>query len=212
MSAFRKPLILVLFALAVVAFEAIAADAVSPATERPVTADELFGVFVAMKASTVETDLIARNEDPRFYSREWLDDAIRSALEASKQPEAPDLNWVADSLLTKLSTGIGIERVYRILLIDAGEGKGSLAMQVTDSCQRPSTLTIAYIFEDGAWRIAHVNSDSSKAGQAWFRAGLKPTKEFAHLQLRHRSRYINESNLGKALGLDVKDHECGASR
>lgn len=63
-------------------------------------------------------------------------------------------------------------------------------MQVTDSCQWP-TLTIAYIYEDDAWRIAHVNSDSSKARQAWFRAGLKPMKEFAHMQLRDRSRYFN---------------------
>src|ERR1035438_1997793 len=38
-------------------------------------------VFVAMKASTVATQGVARNEDPRFYSRDWIDDAIRSALD-----------------------------------------------------------------------------------------------------------------------------------
>jgi hypothetical protein len=101
------------------------------------------------------------------------------------EPDAPDLNWVADSLLAHLSVGIDIERVYSIGAADA------------------STLTIAYVFEDGAWRIVHVTSNSAKAGQAWFRTALKPMKEFAHLQLRDRSRYINESNLGKALGLDV---------
>jgi hypothetical protein len=211
MTAFRLLWISVMINGLIPFSEAIAADAVSPATEKPVTADELFGVFVAMKASTVVAQGVARNEDPRFYSREWIDDAIRSALDASKQPAPPDLNWVQDSLLAKLSIGIGIERVYGISQADAGAGKGSLIMQVTDQCQRPSTLTIGYVFEDGAWRIVHVNSNSTKAGQAWFRTTLKPMKEFAHLQVRDRSRYINESHLGKALGLDVKDHECGAS-
>jgi hypothetical protein len=174
--------------------------------------DELFDVFVAMNASTMVTQLVARDEDPRFYSRAWIDDAIRSALDDLKEPDAPDLNWVADSLLAHLSVGSDIERVYSIGVADALSEKGSLVMQVTDQCQRPSTLTIAYVFEDGAWRIVHVTSNSAKAGQAWFRTALKPMKEFAHLQLRDRSRYINESNLGKALGLDVKKHECEASR
>ncbi len=68
----------------------------------------LFNVFEAMNASTVMTQGIARNEDPRFYSRQWIDDAIRSALEASTQPEAPDLNWVTDSLTCRFAIGRGI--------------------------------------------------------------------------------------------------------
>ncbi len=37
--------------------------------EARVTATELFGVFVAMKASTVVTRSIPQYEDPRYYSR-----------------------------------------------------------------------------------------------------------------------------------------------
>jgi hypothetical protein len=212
MKRFKNTLILrVLIALIPVAAAVAGED--SPVLKgNTATADELFAVFVAMKASTVVMQLIAQNEDPRFYSREWIEDAVRSAVRVAAQPEATGLNWVEDSLLASLSVGIAVERVYRVELIDAGTGKESLAMQVTDSCQRPSTLTITYVYENDAWRIAHVNSDSSKAGQAWFRAGLKPLKEFAHVQLRDRSRYFNESNLGKGLGLNVKDRPCGAGR
>jgi hypothetical protein len=46
-------------------------------------------------------------------------------------------------------------------------------------------------------------------GISWFHPGLQPIKEFAFLEVRDRSRYFNESNLGKALGLDVKNRPCG---
>jgi hypothetical protein len=83
-------------------------------------------------------------------------------------------------------------------------------MHVTDACNRPSTYTIEFAFEDGAWRIARTNHDSSKGGQAWLKNDLKPIKEFPTITLRDRARYFNESTLGTALRLDATTHGCSA--
>jgi hypothetical protein len=178
-------------------------------TRGTVTADELFKVFEEIKGSTVVLGSVAQYNDPKFYSRAWLEDAVRTALKASVQSEAPGLNWVEDSLLTNVSSGIWVQSVYGYALVDASPERGWLSMQVVDECQRPSTFTIEFTFEDGAWRISHTKSDSSLKGTAWFRSDLKPVKEFLPVQLRDRSRYINESNLGRSLGLDVKGNGCG---
>lgn len=73
---------------------------------RAVSADDLFAVFVDLRNSVVFDHSIAQYEDPRFFSRGWLEDAIKSALNAAKQPDHPGLNWVQDSLLTKLSAAM----------------------------------------------------------------------------------------------------------
>jgi hypothetical protein len=90
-----------------------------------------------------------------------------------------------------------------------GPKRGSLEMRVLDRCNRPYTYTIKFVFEDSAWRILGTKSNSSKTGKSWFHPGLQPIKEFAFIEVCDRSRYFNESNLGKALGLDVKNRPCG---
>ena len=183
-------------------------DANGRVTQLP-TADDLLGVFIELQSSIVSVHSIALFDDPRFYSRAWLEDAIRNALKASMQPEAPGLNWVEDSLLSSLVSGLGMHSVYGYALVDAGSERGSLEMRVLDRCNRPYTYTIKFVFEDGAWRISGTKSNSSKTGISWFHPGLQPIKEFASVEVRDRSRYFNESNLGKAIGLDVKNRPCG---
>ena len=147
--------------------------------------DELFHVFGDVRSSIVFDASVAQYEDPHFYSRGWLEDAIKSALNAAKQPERPGLNWPQDSLQTKLSTSMSVQSVYDYELIEPS----TLQMHVTDDCERPATLTIQFAFEDGAWRIVHTNHDSSGAGKAWYREGMNPTKQYAPIKSGDRSRY-----------------------
>jgi hypothetical protein len=178
--------------------------------DRPTTvsADELFSVFVDLRSSITFDHSIAQYEDPRFYTRAWLEDAIKSALNAAKQPDRPGLNWVQDSLLAKLSSSMAVQSVYSYQLIKPATNYAGLQMHVTDACKRPATYTIEFAFEDGAWRIAHTNHDSSKGGQAWFKNELKPIKEFSPIALRDRARYFNEGTLGTTLGLNVQNNDC----
>jgi hypothetical protein len=175
-----------------------------------VSADELFSVFVDLRSSIVFDREIAQFEDPRFYTHAWLEDAIKSALNAAKQPDRPGLNWVQDSLLAKLSAAMIVQSVFSYQLVKPAPNDASLQMHVTDACNRPSTYTIGYAFEDGFWRIARTNHDSSKSGQAWFKTDLKPIKAFPTITLRDRARYFNESTLGTTLGLDATNHGCSA--
>jgi hypothetical protein len=172
------------------------------------SADELFAVFVDLRSSITFDHSIAQFEDPRFYARTWLEDAIKSALNAANQPDRPGLNWVQDSLLAKLSAAMVVQSVYSYLLVNPAPNYAGLQLHVTDACKRPSTYTIEFALEDGAWRIARTNHDSSKSGQAWFKNDLKPIKEFPSTTLRDRARYLNESNLGTAVDLDVSNHGC----
>jgi len=176
-----------------------------------VSADELFAVFVDLRSSITFDHSIAQYEDPRFYNRAWLEDAIKSALRSTKEPDRPGLNWVQDSLLAKLSAAMVVQSVYGYELAKSESGATGLQMHVTDRCNRPSTYTIQFVLEDGIWRIAGTNHDSSKGGQAWFKPDLKPIKEFPSITLRDRTRYFNESNLGMSLRLKVKNHDCANS-
>jgi hypothetical protein len=103
-----------------------------------------------------------------------------------------------------------VQSVYSYELAKSEPGATGLQMHVTDRCNRPSN-TIQFVLEDGAWRIAGTNHDSSKGGQAWFKPDLKPIKEFPSITIRDRTRYFNESNLGTSLGLKVKNHDCANS-
>jgi hypothetical protein len=176
-----------------------------------VSGDELFAVFVDLRTSITFNHSIAQYEDPRFYARAWLEDAIKSALRSTKEPDRPGLNWAQDSLLAKLSAAMVVQSVYSYELARPERGATGLQMHVTDRCNRPSSYTIQFVLEDGAWRIAGTNHDSSKSGQAWFKPDLKPIKGFPIITLRDRTRYFNESNLGTSLGLKVKNHDCANS-
>ena len=178
--------------------------------EPSATAAELFAVFVDLRSSISFDHSIAQYEDPRFYSRAWLEDAIKSALTAAKQPDRPGLNWVQDSLMAKLSVAVVVQSVYSYQFAKPESGYAGLQMHVTDACKRPATYTIEFALEDGAWRIARTNHDSSKNGQAWFKNDLKPLTEFLSITLRDRARYLNESTIGTALDLKVSAHGCSA--
>ena len=188
----------------------IGATASSSAPPTTVGADELFAAFVDLRSSIVLDHEIAQYEDPRFYTRAWLEDAIKSALNAAKQPDRPGLNWAQDSLETKLSSSMAVQSVYSYQLVEPSPNRADLQMYVTDACKRPATYTIEFALEDGAWRIARTNHDSSKSGQAWFKSDLNPIKEFPSITLRDRTRYFNEGALGTALGLNVTPHGCSA--
>ena len=155
------------FALMSAATIGTTASSAEPSTT--ISADELFAVFVDLRSSITFDHSIAQYEDPRFYTRSWLEDAIKSALNAGKQPERPGLDWVQDSLLAKLSSSMAVQSVYGYQLAELSANRASLQMHVTDACKRPAIYTIEFAFEDGAWRIARTNHDSSKGGQAWFK-------------------------------------------
>jgi hypothetical protein len=196
--------------LSLIAAATIGGTASSAERSTSVSADALFSVFVDLRSSITFDHSIAQYEDPRFYTRAWLEDAVKSALNAAKQPDHAGLNWVQDSLLAKLSAAMIVQSVYSYQLVKPAPTDGSLQMHVTDACNRPSTYTIEFAFEDGAWRIARTNHDSSKGGQAWLKNDLKPIKEFPTITLRDRARYFNESTLGTALRLDATTHGCSA--
>lgn len=184
------------------------ASSAEPSTT--VSADELFARFTDLRSSITFDHSIAQYEDPRFYTRAWLEDAIKSALNAAKQPDRPGLNWAQDSLETKLSSSMAVQSVYSYQLVEPSPNRADLQMYVTDACKRPATYTIEFALEDGTWRIARTNHDSSKSGQAWFKSDLNPIKEFPSITLRDRTRYFNEGALGTALGLNVTPHGCSA--
>jgi hypothetical protein len=79
-------------------------------------------------------------------------------------------------------------------------------------CGALQCYTLEFALEDGAWRIAHTDDDSSRNGQAWFKSDLKPVRTFPSINLRDRSRYFNEGTLGKALGLNVSVHDCSKAQ
>jgi hypothetical protein len=173
-------------------------SAQQPAAGQSDTASELFRTFVELRHSVT-----ANHSDPRFFTREWLERAIRGALASRNQPDRPGLNWVEDSLLTLFGLGLTEDKIYSYKLLNEIPGSGDLEMHVT-YCNSPSTLTVNFVSEDGAWRVRHINSDNTKKAKTWYRPDLVPLVEFAHIELRDRSRYLNESNLGTELGLDVK--------
>jgi hypothetical protein len=197
--------------LSLISAATIGGTASSAERSTGISADELFAVFVDLRTSITFDHSIAQYEDPRFYTRAWLEDAVKSALRSTKEPDRPGLNWAQDSLLAKLSAAMVVQSVYSYELAQSEPGATGLQMHVTDRCNLPSTYTIQFVLEDGAWRIASTNHDSSKSGQAWFKPDLKPIKEFPSITLRDRTRYFNESNLGTSLGLKVKNHDCANS-
>ena len=108
-----------------------------------------------------------------------------------------------DSLLTQFGLGLTEDKIYSYRLLNEVLGSADLEMHVT-YCNSPSTLTVSFVSEDGAWRVSHINSDTTKKAKTWYRPDLVPLAEFAHIEIRDRSRYLNDSNLGSELGLDVK--------
>jgi hypothetical protein len=110
---------------------------------------------------------------------------------------------VEDSLLTQFGLGLTEDKIFSYKLLKEVSGGGALEMHVT-YCNSPSTLTVSFVSEDGAWRVGHINSDTTDKAKNWYRPDLVPLMEFAHIELRDRSRYLNESNLGTQLGLEVK--------
>jgi hypothetical protein len=105
-----------------------------------VSADELFTVFVDLRSSVKFDQSIAQYENPRFYSRAWLEDAIQSALNAAKQPDRPGLNWIQDSLLAKLSISLSVQSVYAYEVVKPGPNYAGLRMHVTDACKRTTSI------------------------------------------------------------------------
>lgn len=183
---------------------AAAGIAQQPAAGQSDRASELFRTFVELRHSVGNS----QHSDPRFFTREWLERAIRGALASRSQPERPGLNWVEDSLLTQFGLGLTEDKIYSYKLLNEVPGGGDLEMHVTYS-HSPSTLTVSFVSEDGAWRVSNINSDTTKKAKTWYRPDLVPLVEFAHIELRDRSRYLNESNLGTELGLDVESrHPC----
>jgi len=190
---------LVLFALGVGAV-AVGADP-SPASGQSGFASELFKTFVELRRS-IGTK---QHSDPQFFSRKWLESSLRSALDDTKQPDRPGLNWTADSLLSSFGLGVAVDKIYSYSLVDQSDGGDKLALHVT-YCERPSSLIVGFINEDGKWRVSTVQYDSTEKAKLWYRPELLPLVEFAHVDIRDRSRYLNESNLGVAVGLDVNPH------
>ena len=191
---------LALFALGV-SVVAVGADA-SRASEQPGVASQLFKTFVELRQSIGAK----QHSDPQFYSRKWIESSLRSALDDPKQPDRPGLNWIADSLLSSFSLGVSVDKIYSYALADQAEGSGKLALHVT-YCERPSSLIVGFVFEGGTWRVSTVQYDSAEKAQSWYRPDLPPLVEFAHVDVRDRSRYFNESNLGTAVDLYVKPHK-----
>jgi hypothetical protein len=72
---------------------AAAGSAQQPAAGQSDRASELFGTFVELRHSIGSS----QHSDPRFFTREWLERAIRGALVSRSQPDRPGLNWVEDS-------------------------------------------------------------------------------------------------------------------
>jgi hypothetical protein len=112
---------------------------------------------------------------------------------------------VEDSLLTQFGLGVTEDKIYSYKLLKEASSGGDLEMHVT-YCNSPFTLTVSFVSEDGAWRVGHIDSDYTDKAKRWYRPELVPLMEFAHIELRERSRYLNESNLGTQLGLHVKPH------
>jgi hypothetical protein len=185
---------------------ATAGSAQEPAVDKPAVASELFETFVELRHSVGN----GQHSDPRYFSRTWLEESIRNALAARNQPNRPGLNWVEDSLLTSFALGLSQDAIYSYRLVNEGPGVGDLEMQVT-YCDQPSTTTIKLISENGAWRVRGVNHDGTTKAKAWYRPDLVPLVVFVHIEPRERSRYFNESNLGRALGFNFKPKPpCGA--
>jgi hypothetical protein len=184
---------------------ATASSAQEPAVDKSAVASELFKTFVDLRQSVGN----GQHSDPRFFSRKWLEESIRNALAARNQPNRPGLNWVEDSLLTSFALGLSQDAIYSYRLLNEGPGVGDLEMHVT-YCDQPSTTTIRFLGENGAWRVRGVNHDATTKAKAWYRPDLVPLVVFVHIEPRERSRYFNESNLGSALGFDFKPKPaCG---
>jgi hypothetical protein len=176
----------------------------SPPANDQALADSVFGVFVALRTVAVSNEA----DDPRFYAREWLEDAIRSAMHARSIPPEPGLDWVADSRMTRLSVSYGVNSVYAYSAVPSGPSRVALTMRTTGCRSHPAVITLTFVLENSDWRIAQARFDSTPKSNTWFLPDLKPIREFAPLAHRDRSRYFNESPLGKSLGLQVKDHPC----
>jgi hypothetical protein len=191
---------------ALLLFAVLVAASAGGADEKPDVAGELFRTFVDLRQSVGN----GRHSDPRFFSRKWLEESIRNALATRNEPNRPGLNWVEDSLLTSFALGLSEDAIYSYRLLNEGPGTGDLEMQVT-YCDWPSTTTIKFISEDGAWRVRGVHFDGTTKAKKWYRPDLVPQVVFVHFEPRERSRYFNESNLGRALGFDFKPKSpCGA--
>jgi hypothetical protein len=178
---------------------AVAASAQEPSGDESALAGQLFKRFVDLRLSVGS----GQHSDPRFFSRKWIEEAIRSALDTKNQPNRPGLNWVEDSLLTSFALGLSQDAIYSYKVHNEGPGTSDLEMQIT-YCDSPSTITVKFVNEDATWRVQGVHHDGTAKAKSWYRPDLVPLVVFAHIEPRDRSRYFNESNLGVALGLDFK--------
>ncbi len=170
---------------------AMAADSASP------TADDLFEIVSTIR-SEAEAD---RPNDPRHYSREWLELALRD-IASSRAERQSDLNYERDALLASFSTFQVLDAVYKYEMVSTPNSPVSLQLRAS-SCGTPYLLTIGFRYEDGMWRLSHYASSTAPEHVSWYRVGLKPVQTWAPIPPRDRSRYLSESNLGQALGLSI---------
>ena len=197
--------------LIIAAVWGVASYGATPQLARTGNADDLFAVFVSIRTSTLYSREAGEYEDPRFFSRLWLERSIKSALAASKEGEKGGLDWVEDSLLAHLAITLGVKTVYSHELGNSTLGDAALVLHVSDECGRPSTYTVDFTREGDTWKVSGTKSDTTEKGVSWFHADMPPVKEFPLVKLRDRSRYFNGSTLGKGIGLNVAGSECASS-
>jgi hypothetical protein len=164
------------------------------AAEPAPTPTELFSIVSAARVSASSERIV----DPGAFARENLEDTLRGIDAAASRAHTDGLDWERDALLAGLTVLNTFDAVYSVELSVTHVDPTALRMQVTN-CGRPSVLTIGFRLEEGLWRMHSFDFDSRMQATSWYRASLKPLQSWTHVPARDRSRYFNESNLGKAL-------------
>jgi hypothetical protein len=168
------------------------------ASEPEPSADALFAIVSAARVSADSERIV----DPGAFARENLEDTLRSIDAAAGRAHSDNLDWTRDALLVGLGALNTFDAVYSIKRSETKTDPVALQMQVTN-CGTPSVLTIGFRMEEGLWRMHSFHFDWTKSATSWYRDGLMPVESWKHVRARDRSRYFNESNLGKVLELKL---------
>jgi hypothetical protein len=177
----------------------------SIAAEPTPSANELFTIISAAR-ETARSDRIV---DPGAFSRERLERTLRNVDATADDPKREDLDWARDELLAGLAWLHTFDDVYSYELASIDGDPAALKLQVTTCGKKPRLLTLGFRHEEGLWRMNKSVSDSTPAATKWFHSGLKAIHVWPHVTSRDRSRYLNESPIGAALGLKLTPTKDG---
>lgn len=161
---------------AIAAVLILAAPMTTVAGDVAPSADLLFSIFSAARDEARS----GRIADPKFFSRERLEKALRFADGLIEDTQVPGFDMTREGLLDVLSV-VEVDAVYSYEIHPMDDDPVALQLQVMLD-GRPVLLTIGFELESGEWRMNNIEVHLD--GRSWYQSDLKPLRTWDRLPAR----------------------------